>query len=185
MTAKKLKEERRQFWLKLELNEKVGFYSWKHCDNPRKRVICGKRENAYLLIPAEFGGGHIVEGCYNGYGNFGGRDVYEAVAEWNRKYIKTALEDPCWEGTLGTAMQKIAIAYCDGNEESALEKIKELFPEESDFHYMKREWKREIGIFLACEDNDKIPYPIKIAGKENTVYEDCPFSENDPLQGCY
>ena len=37
----------------------------------------------HLLIPKEFGGGHITEECYEGYGDFGGVDAYSLLARWN------------------------------------------------------------------------------------------------------
>lgn len=60
----------------------MGQFSWLDCvtgepildDVPRK---------SYVLVPKAFGGGHIEEGCYDGYGHFGGRDVYALVANWN------------------------------------------------------------------------------------------------------
>ncbi len=57
----------------------MGFYSW-------KTVSMGVSiSNKYsergalpvgLLIPKEFGGGAIIETDYEGYGVFGGRDVF-------------------------------------------------------------------------------------------------------------
>lgn len=38
----------------------------------------------YVLVPKEFGGGHIEEDNYEGYGVFGGHDIYELVAQWNK-----------------------------------------------------------------------------------------------------
>ena len=65
----------------------MGFYSW-------KTVSMGVSiSNKYsergalpvgLLIPKEFGGGAIIETDYEGYGVFGGRDVFALLAEWNQ-----------------------------------------------------------------------------------------------------
>lgn len=63
----------------------MGFFSWKDCKDDSKRLKVGGE--GYLLIPKEFGGGHIKVSYYNGYGEFGGLDVYELVYEWNRKYL--------------------------------------------------------------------------------------------------
>ena len=77
----------------------MGCFSWVFCDKgpvrkkndtdvyarPTKeqRLMIG--EEAYVLIPKEFGGGHIYESRYDGYGNFGGKDIFELVADWNRE----------------------------------------------------------------------------------------------------
>lgn len=61
----------------------MGVFSWLDCKD-NTQIKCGAIENVYVLIPAEFGGGSIKETCYNGYGIFGGADIYEVVAEWNR-----------------------------------------------------------------------------------------------------
>lgn len=70
----------------------MGVYSWLDCIT-KKPVKCGKAVNVYVLIPAEFGGGTIKETCYNGYGDFGGCDIYELVAEWNRDKITDKIID--------------------------------------------------------------------------------------------
>lgn len=64
----------------------MGFFSWLTCDT--KKSISNIYSNrgtfsVYVLIPKEFGGGHIREDEYEGYGVFGGKDVYALVALWN------------------------------------------------------------------------------------------------------
>ena len=64
----------------------MGFFSWLTCNT--ERSICNRYSRrktfpVYVLIPKEFGGGHIRETNYEGYGVFGGRDVYALVAQWN------------------------------------------------------------------------------------------------------
>ena len=50
-----------------------------------------------------------------------------------------------------------------------------------------RDWKREIGIDIACldEDNARLPYPIKICKTNGHLYNELPASMGDPGQGCY
>lgn len=65
----------------------MGFFSWITSDT--KKSISNTYSDrgtfpVYVLIPEEFGGGHIKEDCYEGYGVFGGKDVYELVAQWNK-----------------------------------------------------------------------------------------------------
>lgn len=73
----------------------MGVFSWLDCIN-NKQVKIG--EKAFLLIPEEFGGGHLKTASYNGYGIFDGCDVYELVADWNREKITDKIiKDICQE----------------------------------------------------------------------------------------
>lgn len=65
----------------------MGQFSWLDC-NDSSQILDNHKEDVYVLIPKEFGGGHIHEECYDGYGNFGGNDIYDLVVDWNRKYLK-------------------------------------------------------------------------------------------------
>lgn len=65
---------------------KMGFFSWKTSDTDRSiSNLYSSRGTfpVYVLIPKEFGGGHLVEKRYEGYGEFGGKDIFNLVAEWN------------------------------------------------------------------------------------------------------
>ena len=61
----------------------MGFFSWETSDtNKSIPNIYSSRETfpVYLLLPD---GGLIKETTYEGYGIFGGKDVYALVANWN------------------------------------------------------------------------------------------------------
>lgn len=60
----------------------MGQFSWLDCKT-REQVLDDVERDVFVLIPQEFGGGHLKESCYDGYGHFGGRDVYALVAGWN------------------------------------------------------------------------------------------------------
>lgn len=155
----------------------------------------------------------IYEGCYDGYGNFGRYDVYELVALWNRENLPSetrALRLPKVEeyGGLfdsekeelrkkGATEEEIKKAdaekqqeYCD----KAILRYKKVLLRNKDFannvpdNVMKekygRNYLREIGIDIACydEDNAVLKYPIKITTKE-MEYEDVKPSLSDPNQG--
>ena len=60
----------------------MGQFSWLDCKTG-EQVLDNVERDVYLLVPDEFGGGHIEEHCYDGYGRFGGRDAYALVAQWN------------------------------------------------------------------------------------------------------
>ena len=64
----------------------MGQFSWLDCKSG-EQVLDDVERDVYLLVPREFGGGHIKETCYDGYGHFGGRDAYALVAQWNRPDI--------------------------------------------------------------------------------------------------
>ena len=159
----------------------MGCFSWKDCKNTRKRLRIGCK--GYLLIPAEFGGGHIEESCYNGYGSFSLYDVYELVAIWNQKYLdeeKNSGKKPKREEFRGLWEYDIKKLREAGYTE---EQIKIKDEEERDFYYnnalkrykktrnmikdfikgikpetMRRkygdDYLREIGITIACYDKD-------------------------------
>lgn len=155
----------------------------------------------------------IYEGCYDGYGNFGRYDVYELVALWNRENLPSetrALRLPKVEeyGGLfdsekeelrkkGMTEEEIKKAdaekqqeYCD----KAILRYKKVLLRNKDFannvpdNIMKekygRNYLREIGIDIACydEDNAVLKYPIKITTKE-MEYEEVAPSLSDPNQG--
>ena len=62
----------------------MGQFSWLDCKT-KQQIIDDKRKDVFVLVPKEFGGGHIKETCYDGYGHFGGYDIFDLVADWNRK----------------------------------------------------------------------------------------------------
>ena len=113
---------------------------------------------------------YIVENKYEGYGIFDGKDIYDLVVDWNRPFLEMIFDklksradkdknpwgyhSPPW----GYHLRDIAIAYQHGDNETISRLLEKLSPLE------RQEWKRIIGIAIACEDenNDSLPYPIKI-----------------------
>lgn len=137
----------------------MGQFSWLDCITG-EQVIDNKIRDVYVLVPKEFGGGHIHETCYDGYGRFGGQDIYELVVDWNRAHLEEYRNDHTFR--CNWLQNTFSV-------EDALEKMD----------------KRDIGISIACydEDNERIHYPIKITHDPNAVYEDCKPSPGDPDQG--
>lgn len=141
----------------------MGVFSWLDCETKEQIKLY---ETAFVLIPADFGGGHIKESFYEGYGEFCGLDIFELVAEWNKGAIDPEEIEP------GNKMLK---DYCEGvTDEIMIENYGE-------------DYNREIGIILACEDenNAALPYPIKITHNPGAIYENCKPSLIDPNQGGY
>lgn len=60
----------------------MGQFSFLDCKDG-SQILNNTMADVYVLIPAAFGGGHIHESFYDGYGNFGGYDIYELLADWN------------------------------------------------------------------------------------------------------
>lgn len=145
----------------------MGQFSWLDCIT-KEQVIDNACCDVYVLIPKEFGGGHIKETCYDGYGHFGGHDIYELVVDWNTPYIDQILKEK----------SEFRSGWVETYEEDfrRLEKGEPIRPETE---------KRILGIAIACydEDNERLRYPIKITHDPTAVYERCGMSESDPDQG--
>ena len=195
----------------------MGCFSWLDCKT-QEAVKIGKRRSVYVLIPKNFGGGHIKESIYRGYGDFGGCDVYDLVAEWNKESLDldnlntTALATPneddfgglwAWEMLdlikKGLTQDEVNKRDKEARHNNFLREAKRVEAQRqmvrdfcgglSDDEMIDKygeDYKREIGINLACydEDNASLPYPIKITYDETAVYEDCEISLSDPNQGC-
>ena len=144
----------------------MGQFSWLDCRS-REQVLDNVPRDVYVLVPKQFGGGHIKETCYDGYGDFGGYDIYDIVADWNKSFIETILTSlrDVWRCPISKTDEQNLRAFSEG---------KTIACE-----------KRWLGIILACydEDNARLKYPIKITHDPNAVYEDCLPSESDPNQG--
>ena len=143
----------------------MGQFSWLDCVTG-KQIVDDKRKDVYLLVPKQFGGGHIKEECYDGYGRFGGHDVYDLVVDWNKEYI-------------GEVLKMRSDWHCPINDKDALDLVRIMNGEDP------VQEKRWLGIILACydEDNYRLRFPIKITYDEDAVYETSRPSPSDPNQG--
>lgn len=165
----------------------MGQFSWITCDT-NKQVIVGKCQEVHALVPKEFGGGHIVEECYDGYGHFGKYDIYDLVADWNkdtatRDNFRTPkrdnyTSDPDGEKDYQRACERFEYEW------KRFEDFKILSDEEMEKKY-GWDYKRLIGIDIACydEQNEALKYPIKIAEYKFSTYENSKPSLGDPNQG--
>lgn len=164
----------------------MGQFSWLDCVTG-EQIIDDKRKSVYVLVPKEFGGGHIREGIYDGYGHFGGYDIYDLVAEWNKAELSHRMlqaPNPKNWGKYDADYYRWAVErhlrtldmLLDFKNGTSAEDMKAKYGED---------WKRLIGIDIACydEQNEELPFPIKITYDATAVYEDCKFSPSDPNQG--
>ena len=194
----------------------MGQFSWLDCDRENeghRAILDNVADDVYVLVPKEFGGGHILETEYDGYGNFGGYDIYDLVADWNKEYITSdAIKKPVRErygGIWGYELDKlkeqglsdeeIKIKEEKEREEyyqralkrydckiNRLEDFKTNVSDEIMVERYGKDWKREIGIDIACydEDNARLKYPIKITHDGGLTYESAKYiSLGDPNQG--
>ena len=160
----------------------MGCFSWRFADmNNKRRLKIGRA--AYVICPD---GSILYEPCYNGYGDFAGKDIYDSVADWNREFLS---QNP--DFVIRSTGRKVSsyswYLYYSNLEFSSREIERRL--SEHGIWYICTDY-RDIGISIACEDenNAALPYPIKICQSKpiGTVayYQELPASEGDPYQGC-
>ena len=150
----------------------MGQFSWLDC-RTREQIVDNKKRDVYVLVPKEFEDkygedGRIKEICYDGYGRFGGYDIYDLIPEWNKEFIPIMLayaEKGRWTCGLSKDDIQNLKAFYEGKEITCP--------------------KRYLGILMACydDDNRKLFYPIKITHNKYVTYEGCEPSLRDPNQG--
>lgn len=156
----------------------MGQFSWMDCCNRNKQILDDVMQDVYLLVPNKFGGGHIKETCYDGYGHFGPYDVYDLIVDWNKEFIPELLrqsDEHNWKCVINPTERKMLLNIYEDKDMKA-----GLSTEETQY------WeKRYLGIIMACYDTDnaKLPYPIKVTYNANATYENCPYSLSDPNHG--
>lgn len=163
----------------------MGQFSWLDCID-KTQILDDVIADVYVLVPKEFGGGHIKETYYDGYGNFGGHDIYDLVADWNKEYVTHhEIED-----VLTHSWRREDIEwYLEGLKRQVrkcerLMDFQRLSDEDMKLKYGK-DYKRNIGIDISCYDkqNAALKYPIKITHNPDVIYEECEPSKKDPNQG--
>lgn len=168
----------------------MGSFSWYASDTGRA-ILSHKPFPVYALQPD---GEPLLEKDYEGYGEFGGQDIYDLVADWNRKYLAEHPEFLIMQGRHEWSEElecylpsepkrvdsfKWYSAYSDlTKSREEVEQVVRKLENCSTFHY------RSIGIDIACGDsrNVMLPYPIKLVEKA-VQYEDAAPSMSDPYQG--
>ena len=157
----------------------MGQFSFLDCVTG-EQIIDNIPKKVYLLVPKEFAGEYgprILEEEYDGYGNFGGHDVYDLIADWNKEMIPEILrraKKGSWHNTITDEDCEIMKAFLDG---MPIENMKTRIGFRAE--------KRWIGILMACydEDNAALEYPVKVTYSPTAVYEQCAPSPSDPNQG--
>lgn len=153
----------------------MGIFTWtdaqykkprmnKWGDYPRKYVV-EYGEYARLVCPDNT----ILEtDCHNYYGTINGYDIYDLVAEWNREDIPRLYKAIKEKGksSLYKNFDEIVKMFHKGIDDNIISnKIKEMgFAD-----FLIHDWKRTIGIDIACWDDmtDMLKYPIKLTKNKN------------------
>lgn len=193
----------------------MGQFSWFYSDT-KHQLLDDVYADTYLLVPKPFQekyGKAIHETCYDGYGHFGGYDIYELVALWNRDYLPkttSVVQEPKLENYGGLydfekenlrsrSYTEEEIKTADQNERTkfynmALETYKTNLQMMDDFssgvsnsEMQKRygtNYLRSIGINIACYDDDNKVLKYPIKiTTKEMEYEDAEPSMSDPEQG--
>ena len=148
----------------------MGFFTFTLADRepvPKKsggymaRSVARYGRYAAAVLPD----GTILETrAYDGYGRFGGQDIYELVAEWNRDALPGILDRPCHGIAWTKKHTELALAWAahdDARFARALDAVSEIDP------IMRNRWKRYLGICISDGiGNADLPYPIKIVASK-------------------
>ena len=131
----------------------MGQFSW-ICSDTNRQLLNDTHADTYLLVPKPFQekyGKTIYEGYYDGYGRFGGYDVYNLIPEWNKEMIPEIIR-----------RIKNGTWFCNATESDVKDLLNYYSGEEIGCDL------RHLGIIMACydEDNFSLEYPIKITTME-------------------
>lgn len=170
----------------------MGMFSW--IDVTGDENICDSDDKVVCLIPEEhkdavskiFGielGKTGIEGKYDGYGRVetGGKeiDVYDITPFLNICCTTDKQYDLItYRLVFSDKTKEVADSVRNAYKEGKINSIEDIYA-------LAIVEFREIGIDLACydEDNAKLPYPIKMTVSDYQTYENSSFSMSDPNQG--
>ena len=149
----------------------MGFFTWTFADQKIRRKL-PYDGRGYILCPD---GTLIEERCYEGYGIFDGHDVYELVVDWNKDHLLQILEK---QGHNHGFYYEIARIYMEQGTEAAQQYADECVKNKTEPAYIRKDWKRSLGIKIGCTNNPNIPFPIKIVSTSQlqVSYNELPAS---------
>ena len=98
----------------------MGFFSWKTQDTDRSISNAYSKENTFTVFMIDDKGNIWKEDNYEGYGEFGGKDYYELLAEMNGVVTDKSMKDY----TRLMRSKGIHIAYRDSNSGEGVKGIK-------------------------------------------------------------
>lgn len=162
----------------------MGCFSWMFADYANLRNL-KLGEKGYLCCPDNQ---YLCAADYDGVGIFGGQDVYDLVADWNRKFLSqnpdfAILKDVKEKNKklLPVSQAPWYAAYADLSK--TREEVVDFYKQTTGQTFV--EW-RYIGIEIACynEQNAKLRFPIKVTKTCKCGYDMLPASMSDVTQGC-
>lgn len=71
----------------------MGFFSWKTSDTNKSISNRYSNRGAFPIYVLKPNGTAIYEEYYEGYGVFGGEDIYALVARWNKPELCNGIDD--------------------------------------------------------------------------------------------
>ena len=159
-TDARVKSPRRNKWGDYTAKDKIGYGGY-------IKVVCPD-------------GTVYEDDHYDGYGNIGIHDIYDLVVDWNRTDLADILElrkKHVFYRQLKDIVEKFIRSGYD--EVATTAYVKALVADGKCAEYLIGDWKRNIGIMLACEDEDNktLRFPVKVTrSRENVKYDDLHIS---------
>lgn len=144
----------------------MGYFTFTLADR-KKETSLGYATLAYVACPD---GNFICENYYDGYGRFGGRDIYELVAEWNKEHLPeiiNKLKEINGDNYWVCMYEELILLYAEKSKEEVSKYAEEHFNNDE---WRKKEWLREIGIVIGGVHNGLLPFPIKITKTDKIPY---------------
>lgn len=144
----------------------MGYYTWTLANRTPIELKCGGYAARCKLGYYRYGAivcpdnTLIKEDCYEGYGKFNGQDVYDLVVDWNKDHLTEIPNLPGFKPWGDTNAFHAIMEAFQKDDQNALQAAIEAASVNEPL--MRTEWKRTIGIYIACENNHLIPFPIKI-----------------------
>lgn len=112
----------------------------------------------------------IREPHYEGYGIFGGVDIFELIVDWNKDFLIEI-----FERIKKKSNDKIGVEYANEYANLALcyqnDDTTGFYKELEKKGFDIKTWKRIVGITISTgEDNERLKYPIKITTQTKGCY---------------
>lgn len=160
----------------------MGFFTWTFANKSVQKIYDGWDYSQKCKLP--YGGygcvlcpdGTVIEEHnYEGYGMFDGKDVYELVVDWNKDHLLDILKQKKHDKGFYYEIAKI---YIKEGHDAAQQYADKCTNERTEPRYLQKDWKRCLGIEIACENNEHVPFPIKITStpRPRKSYAELPAS---------
>lgn len=151
----------------------MGYFTWTLANKTPVKLKSGEYAASCKLRYGQYGAilcpdnTLIKEPCYEGFGMFDGKDVFDLVVDWNKDYLTDITKDIPSKYSTDNDIKKAAVAYQDNklsDLDSVVARLAKKIP------CLKDEWKRWVGIMITNgKQNETIPYPIKIVSLRRPV----------------